>query len=281
MIGVGFATLGTTPASDAGAIVVALAWAITFFLVARVLVPAAARPPGSVAVDGTWFLAPAAFLADAIGTRAVTPAFPGWVHAGLGWLALVGCGVGFVGYFAVVALAAWRVVRAGVRAQRQAPWWISAGCGGLAAAALGEVQRASLLPGATGGYELAALAVWAAGSVLLVPVLAGSISFLARLRRLGGSPPWPPTFSTAVYALGATQAGRLAGLPEITRVGEVAGVATVVLWLVTAALYGAGLARRVTSHHRPTTAGAELSDRAGTAGRSRATRSRASVEVSP
>lgn len=156
------------------------------------------------------------------------------------WLALVGCGAGVVGYGLVLALAAWRVRRAGVGGAPRAPWWVSAGCGGLAAASLGQVSRVSpagLGSAAGHGFTTAAVALWAVGSALLVPVVVGSLAYLWKLRRLEGSPPWPPTFSTGVYALGAAQAARLGQLHAVGFVGGSAGLATVALWLATAALW--------------------------------------------
>jgi tellurite resistance protein TehA-like permease len=99
-------------------------------------------------------------------------------------------------------------------------------------------------------FASAVLVLWAVGSALVVPVVVGSLVYLRRLRRLHGSPPWPPTFSTGVYALGADQAGRLGHLQAISAVGRAAGLATVVLWFVTAGLYLAYLSRRLCSANR-------------------------------
>jgi tellurite resistance protein TehA-like permease len=79
----------------------------------------------------------------------------------------------------------------------------------------------------------------------MVPVVAGSLAHLWRLRRPRGLPPWTPTFSTAVYALGAEQAGRLTGLEAVSRLSTAAGLATVVLWLITAGLHLAAIGRRI------------------------------------
>ncbi|MGH2447411.1 MAG: hypothetical protein ACRDFS_02230 [Chloroflexota bacterium] len=49
-------------------------------------------------LDGAWFLAPAALLADAISTAVVVHRLPVPMRLPTEWLPLVGCGVGIVGY---------------------------------------------------------------------------------------------------------------------------------------------------------------------------------------
>lgn len=58
-----------------------------------------------------------------------------------------------------------------------APWWIAAGCGGLAAAATGEVATA--LSGGPIHEVLTGLVVttWAVGTVLLAIVLVGCVQY--------------------------------------------------------------------------------------------------------
>lgn len=247
--GTGLAGLGTGAALAGALCAVILAWVLTLAMAARVGMPVAARLPVVVAaLDGTWFLAPAALLADAIGTVAVTARLPAPARPALGWLALAGCGLGVAGYGLALALAAVRVRQAGVRDAARAPWWISAGCGGLAAASVG--QLAGVTPAGPGSaaaaraFAAAALVSWAAGTAVLVPVVIGSLAYLRRRRRAGGPPPWPPTFSTGVYALGADQAGRLAHVQAISALGRAAGLATVALWFATSGLYLAYLSRR-------------------------------------
>lgn len=244
VIGAGLARLGG-PGVVAGAGAVAAAWAATVVLVAMVVVPVVASPPGRAAVDGAWFLAPAALLADGVGVAAVAVAAPG--HGPVeGWLAVAAAGVGAVGYLLVLGLAAARVAAHGLAGVPRAPWWIAAGCAGLSAAAIGRAGSLLAVGGAAGvlrGFGWAALGFWVVGSVALLPVLAGSARFLARLRRAAGRPPWPPTFSTGVYALGAGQAGGLLHVAAVTRVADGAAVVTVCLWALTVVAHLPVLAR--------------------------------------
>lgn len=245
VIGGGLAGLAGPWALWAAACAVGLAWVATAVLAAALLVPVAAAWPGTETVEGTWFLAPAALLADAIGAAGLASRLPAAVPHLLGWLALVTAGLGAAGYVLVAVLALLRVTARGLDGSARVSWWIAAGCGGLTAAALGRVSAVSPLHGSglTSGLGHAALGFWCAGSVLLVPVLAGSASFLIHRARQGrahrgrrprGRIPWPPAFSTGVYALGAAQAGRLAGLSAVTAAAGVASVATIVLWAFTA-----------------------------------------------
>ncbi len=249
VIGTGLARIGTGPAVGAALGATALAWVTTLALVGRVVAPVAVRRPGLAGVDGAWFLGPAALLADAMAVAAIQPRVRA-LGPGLTWLALVTCALGVVAYAFVLSLATLRVSRAGMGGTARSPWWISAGCGGLAAACVGRV--AQVAPGGVAprggvgpaGFAAAALALWAIGTALLVPVLAGSLAYLARWLRPHGSPPWPPTFSTGVYALGAIQAGRLGHLRAVSSLGRAAGLATLGLWAVTAAMHAAWAARR-------------------------------------
>lgn len=248
VIGTGLAGLGSQGARDAAVAAGTLAWMATLVVVAVVVVPVIAQRPRLEGIEGAWFLAPAAFLADAIVTVGAARALPAPDRAALGWLALVGCGIGVVTYVVVLALAALRVQRSGLGASHRAPWWISAGCAGLAAAAVGEVARAvpsmvQLPAAAPAGFAPVTVALWALASVLMIPVVVVSVVHLARWRGPQGAPVWPPTFSTAVYALGAIGAGRVAPAHRlgpahlVGTVGVDAGLATIALWLVTAALW--------------------------------------------
>lgn len=221
--------------------------------VVRNAVDALGRQGGESAVDGTWFLAPATCLALAAGGAAVAPAGPGaagvvsaWVLAGL-------CALGAAAYLLVLVLAAGRVRRCGLGSTR-ASWWIAAGCGGLAAAAIGrsatEIDRLGRV--AAQVVPVAGACACGVASFVLVPVLVASAASLARTRALGGAAPWPPTFSSGVYALGAIQAGRLGNVAALGRVGDIAGIATVLLWAVTT---GLGAVARVRDATRPAPAG--------------------------
>ena len=236
VVGGGLAQLAGPLALDGAALAVSAAWVASAILVAWVVLPAKRTWSGVGALEGTWFLVPATFLADGIGVGILAGRGPTSLHQPLGWLALVSVGTGVLGYGAVLILAALRVARSDLGRVAGAPWWIAAGCGGLAAAAVGRLGSAgpwsetSALRHAVG---LSAFGLWVVASAVAIPVLIGSAAYLWRLRSLAGHPPWPPTFSTGVYALGATQAGHLLALEPVTSVARLAASATVLLWSLT------------------------------------------------
>lgn len=228
---------GTGPSVAVGFVAVLCGWLATTLLTVTVVVPVVRSRPALGAVNGAWFLAPAALLGDAIGTVLLLPHLPLATRTPLAWLALAACGLGVAGYLVVIGLSAIRVARDGLAGAPRVTWWISAGCGGLAAAAVGEVQRSTSLGAQARPYAGAALVLWLIASALLVPILTGSVTHLLRLRRPAASPPWPPTFSTAVYAAGTLHAGRLTHVETVRCLGHVAGLVTVGLWIVTAGLW--------------------------------------------
>ncbi len=261
---VGLAVVATGLTSQSGgvdrflaALFLVLAWVATLGLAGRLLVVTrAGRGPALAAVEGAWFLATAALLALAVATAAISSQHVG--TGGLWWVALVACGLGLVGYGAVLVLAVLRALRTGLAGTARAAWWISAGCGGLAAAALGRVSqtapagiRLDWLP----GFRWAATASWSIAALLLLVIVPASLRFLWARRRPGFSPPWPPTFSAGVFALGALQVGRLQQAAPITRLGDVVAGVTLGLWTVTAALHVAGVvapvSRRRELHAHP------------------------------
>lgn len=202
-----------------------------------------AHKPGVRTLDGAWFLAPAAALAIAIALVALLPRLPLAASAGMRIAALVCCGVGVAGYGLTLVLAVMRVSVAGLGALERAPWWVSAGCGGLAAAAVGRVVLAfgPAHDQIVRGLAWIALGTWGVGSALLAPIIVGSIASLLADRWPPRVPPWFPTFSVGVYALGSDLVGSLWRAHAIAALGQVAGVATVTLWAATSAL----LARRL------------------------------------
>lgn len=238
VIGSGVARLGGPAALGAAIGAVTLASVSTIALTTLMTASMIQSPPTLASIGGAWFLAPAAVLANAIGFAALYPRT--LAHDGiLGWAAVVAAAVGAAGYLVVAGLAGFRVAVYRLNGAARAPWWIAAGCGGLSAAALG---RAGAVIGAGTGlaapvFGWAALGCWAVASSALVPVLVGSGHYLLGLRRLTGRPPWPPTFSTGVYALGAIQVGRLLHLPSITSLGDAAAIATLCLWGLTVGAY--------------------------------------------
>ena len=208
-------------------------------------------------VGGDWFLAPAALLAAAIASVSSLGHADAEMARALLWAALAAAAAGALCYWALTAVALARISRFRLRDGRPILWWIWAGCGGLAAVALAEVAdaggRVRDNPGA--GAEpfdpalLAALhdtatATWAAGASVLVPVLLLSIRHVVTHRRIAPSFPWPPTFSTAVIAIGALDVGRLMPMAAIGAVGRAVGYATLAGWLLTATWNTGSLIRR-------------------------------------
>ncbi len=237
--------LSTQPglAKVLGAAFVVLAWLSAAVFVARFAV-SVTRRDGTTAVDGGWFLAPAALLGAGIAAAAYAGQTVGVLADLLRWVALVAAAVGVAGYWAVAAGAALAVARRGLGQGRRVLWWIAAGCGGLAAAAVGRVLAAgrALVPsGVAAAGHVVAGATWSVAAVLAVPIVVASVRSLARTRRIVRAAPWPPTFSTAVFALGALATAKMLGVPAVTGVGKVAAGATLALWAVTAVLHASRL----------------------------------------
>ena len=227
------------PARALGAALMVLAWLSAVLFVSRFSV-SVSHPGRSNTLDGGWFLAPAALLGAGIASGAYATDAAGVLADLLRWGALVAVGVGTTGYWAVVLGSAIAIARRGLGDGPRVLWWIAAGCGGLGAAGLARALSAS------GGMwpadvvtlvHGAAIVTWSFAALLAVPIVAASVRSLARSRRIEKAAPWPPTFSTAVFALGALGAGKMLGLPAVTDVGKAAACATLALWAVTAALH--------------------------------------------
>ena len=116
-------------ATSAAALAVAVGWVTTGWVTLLLV-----RVPSRGLCDGTWFLAPAAPLAGAIGLVVLTPGAPAPFARLLWVLAAVACSVGVLGYLLVVVLALLRVRRHGMAGAPPVCWWVGTGCGGLAAA---------------------------------------------------------------------------------------------------------------------------------------------------
>jgi len=231
----GLDRVGAPALRDAAATTTGIAWALTAVLmvgVARLL----AQRCGRGRIDGVWFLAPAALLADAIGGAGAIGRLPESMHAMLGWLAVTSLGLGAIGYAGTLVLAAIGFIRSKWADYGRSSWWIAAGCGGLGAAAAGRVSTVALFS-ATGTsrevFEWTCFGFWAAGTAVLVPVVAVSLGYLVRTRRARGVPPWTPTFSTGVYALGTLALARLFDVPVLSTVASAAAVVTLAMWAIT------------------------------------------------
>ena len=217
------------------AAVLVLAWLLTCACIGRFAWALVKYRADLAAVDGAWFLVPAAALGSALATLQLAPSLADGRAPPLQWLALAAAIFGSLGYAAVAVVAAARVWRFGLRGVPQTPWWIAMGCAGLAAAALGSVVDAGI-PGAaalraTLIVAMCGLEVFAV--VLCVPVLAGSLRFLLRACRFRAAAAWPPTFSTAVFALGGLWTGKVLQSPVFHAIGLAAGFATLGFWVVT------------------------------------------------
>ena len=265
------------PARVLGAALVVLAWLSTVVFATRFSVSAARRSVVT-AVDGGWFLAPAALLGAGIAAGAYAGQALGLLGEILRWAALLAAGIGLLGYWAVAVIVALAIPRRGLGQGKRVLWWIAAGCGGLAAAAVGRALSA----GGPWPAEVVALAhgaaivTWSFAALLVVPILTASMRFLvvlARDRRIERTAPWPPTFSTAVFALGALGTAKMLDLAAVADVGKVAAAATLALWVATAALHASRLLpspprtrrsdvrrARPASDHEPIGAGEPASD---------------------
>ena len=230
------------PARVLGAAFLVLAWLSTAVFAAQFAV-SVARRSGTIAVDGGWFLAPAALLGAGIAAGAYAGQAVGLLAVVLQWAALLAAGIGLLGYWVVAVSAALAIPRRGLGHGKRVLWWIAAGCGGLAAAAIGRALSAGGLWPAdvvTLAHG-AAIVTWSFAALLVVPILAASMRVLARDRQIERAAPWPPTFSTAVFALGALGTGKMLDLPAVTDVGKVAAAVTLALWAATAALHASRL----------------------------------------
>ncbi|MBS0380936.1 MAG: hypothetical protein JSR56_00770 [Proteobacteria bacterium] len=234
----GLATLvasGDGPWSRVLALVfLAATWLLTVVCVVRFVWSLACRSMPLHRVDGAWFLVPAALLGAGIAASAVARLESGHAASLLATLALATVLCGWLGYWAVAGVALVRIRRFGLGGVAQAPWWIAMGCAGLAAAALGLVLQAPVADGWLQAWLKGALAVTVVVAIVLcVPVLIGSARFLLHRCRYCGFAAWPPTFSTAVFALGCLEAGVVLKSPVLHWLGLGAGYATLVLWAVT------------------------------------------------
>lgn len=217
------------------AVYLGLAWLFTLLCLDRFIASLAVHGLELKAVDGSWFLVPAALLGTGIATgkaaaQLATP--PALMLASLAFTAAL---LGGAGYWLVAAAAGLRLLRFGLRGAPQALWWISMGCAGLAAAALAQLLAHPVLSGLVHTCLSAAVAIAAITAIaLFVPVAAGSLLFLFTTCRFRAKAPWPPTFSTAVCALGCLQAAKVLHSHPLHWVGLTASAATLLFWGVTA-----------------------------------------------
>lgn len=235
------AGLRTQPgaAEALGAALCLLAWLSAAVFVARFIV-SFAHWPRTGNIDGSWFLAPAVVLGIAVAAAAYAGQAEGALGEVLRWAALVAAGLGVAGYWAVVATGVPKVARRGLGGGPKVLWWIAAGCGGLAAVAL---RHALFTGGARWPVSVVAVgrvmavATWSVAAVLAVPIVVVSVLSLLRSHRVERAAPWPPAFSSAVFALGTLATGHITGVLAVVVIGKLTGAATLALWGVTAALH--------------------------------------------
>src|SRR5699024_10472090 len=112
-----------------------LAWILTLLITVQVLLSTSFKKENLWRLDGSWFLAPAAYLGNVLVTIAILPFLQGTLRfysilcAGLGLL------IGITGYLGCIYAALQRIVLFKLNGAPPVLWWISAGCGGLTAAA--------------------------------------------------------------------------------------------------------------------------------------------------
>ncbi|HEX7389007.1 MAG TPA: hypothetical protein VF286_02770 [Acidiphilium sp.] len=244
-IALGLAVIGgnlRSLAPVAGDVALGMAWLATLALGCWRIVLLRWPAGRTETVDGTWFLAPAALLGDALATAAMAGARSG----GAICLAVVACLAGVAGYALVIAASGYRLRRRGLTGSPLAPWWISAGCGGLAAAACGEVADRILATPLHRILTDLVVTTWVAGTVLLIVVLAGCARYAWRRPRGPWAHIWTPVFSMAVYAAGTSRLARLSGTDLLKDFAVVTIAATLALWGINRAL----CFRNLTRHSR-------------------------------
>lgn len=213
-----------------------LAWCLAIVFATRFVLALGKHGLRLGSLDGAWFLVPAAFLGVAVATDAMAGHINGADASILAGAALGGALVGWIGYWIVVFAALVRVRRFGLGGVAQAPWWIAMGCAGLAAAALGCVVQGPGSGGALRAFLTGAMVATEVLAILLgAAVLVGSGVFLLRRCRFRARAAWPPTFSTAVFALGALVTGAVLSSPAFLGLGLAAAWAVLVFWGVTMA----------------------------------------------
>ncbi len=212
-----------------------LTWLATVLCIGRFAVSLFRVKPVLRHLDGAWFLVPATLLGAAVATTTLSLHTTSNFQPQLIRLAVIAASAGLINYWIVAGAATVRILRYGLGDDRAVLWWIAMGCAGLAAAAIASVLQAPHA-GPVGLHQAlsAAMAVTLAlAAVLLVPVLIGSVNFLSRCCHFRDKAAWPPTFSTAVFALGCLGTGAVLHLEGVRAVGRYAAIATLVMWTAT------------------------------------------------
>lgn len=190
-------------------------------------------------IDGGWFLIPASFLS--LGATSLLSAFRlgQSYHHLLYWTGLTSSIIGLVGYYLVMALALARLLYRGFPKSHAVLWWISAGCAGLSSFALAK-QLSPLHISLNNTFRqvlrLTDTLTWSIGLLLILPIVLMSLIHLLHLKHFPKSIPWPPTFSTAVFALGSFATGALVGSNLLHDLGVITGTIALIMWATTVIL---------------------------------------------
>lgn len=219
-----------------------LSWISFIWLILRFLSPIISCRITRYQPDGGWFLIPAAGFGLGITTVAFSTQMkspPIKLLAVIG-IALVALSV--LSYFALIISSGIRIRRFGISDTKRVLWWISAGCGGLGAlSAVKQLDSKSvtLAPLITLCLRSSAISMWVTGTILLIPIAMRSTRYVFSLNQLPKNTPWPPTFSTAVFALGTLSASTLFQTQFLNAIGTAAGISTIILWIATVIIMGA------------------------------------------
>lgn len=213
---------------------VGLAWLTTGLAVGRFIAARISRGQVLERVDGSWFLVPASLLGIGQAGEILVESNPSWSTQVLAAPTVLVTLLGWLGYGWIGCTVSRRLYHHGLTGAPRAPWWIGMGCAGLAAAALASLHANPILADAwQRPLRIAVVVTLAMALILLMPVAGHSLNFLFRHCHFQGKAVWPPTFSTAVLALGLHQSSDILNSALLASAGQVASGATLLLWLAT------------------------------------------------
>lgn len=190
-------------------------------------------------VDGGLFLIPAAGFGIGITLVVLVPRIPPQISGPVAVASITLVTFSTLGYFYVIVLSALGIRRFALSSTRKVLWWIGAGCGGLGALSTAKqlaLRTIEISPTLQHLLRILALTMWSLGTLILIPIALLSIQYLFRLENFPKNAPWPPTFSTAVYALGTITASQLIHSQAVHLIGVAASIITLLLWSCTVML---------------------------------------------
>lgn len=216
-----------------GHIALGLSWVITLTLSCWFFLIVCSSKQKLGLIDGTWFLAPATLF----GITSATVSAAGPTSIVWNWLAVITCLVGVGGYILVVIISGVRLYYHELDDSPLTPWWIAAGCSGLAAATLGGITNTVLSSNINIIFEDMIVVTWVVGTILLIIVVSGNVWYMIQCGRDSWSPVWTPVFSTAVYAAGTDSLAQLSHMTWVNELGMVTAIATLAMWAFNSALF--------------------------------------------